>query len=100
VSEQETLRGYLRRDLMQAGFPPAMADETLDLAWHASDSAMETLCSVTERGVRPVVRENALSIALTLTHIRAQAAIDQVAKQFASDGLGHQVSHLAVTAGR
>lgn len=94
ADEKPTLRAYLRRDLVQSGFPPAEADETLDLAWHAADSAMATLCDVAKRGSLPVVRENALSIGLTVASIQVRQAIEQVAECFESDGRGHHVTRL------
>jgi hypothetical protein len=96
VSEANKLRGIIRAEMLGKGMPATLVDETLDLAWHARACAMQTLCDVCDRGSRQLVQENALSVALTITAMRVQAAMDEIAAEFETAGAGHYVAQIAV----
>lgn len=94
---EREMRAAVREQLIAMGVPGNTAAEIVDLAFHATDKAMDALIAATEVSHDSRVRMNALLVATSLVDIRMKQARDS-ASQIAG-ALGCQMMHGTVRAG-
>lgn len=94
---ERNLRAAVRAQIVDMGLPAATASEIVDLAFHATDKAMDALTAATEVATDSRVRMNALLVATSLIDVRMKQARD--AADALVGVLGCQMMHRTVEAG-
>lgn len=86
----------IRDDMLASGLPPALVDESLDLARHAIDQACRQLETICKRGSSGLVRENAFSIAVAVGSAHLRRLTEELADEARADPDHYQVGAFAV----
>jgi len=84
--EQE-MRFACRQQVIAMGLPASAASEIVDLAFHATDKAMDALADAVMIGSTPMICTNALLIATSLIDIRMGQARDTANELSKMDGV-------------
>lgn len=87
MSLLEKIRKTVRVELIEHGnFPPAEADEIVDLACHAVERCMDIVPDVCSRGENDQIRMNALSVAFGAAIAVFTCAQENCAERMSGDG--------------
>lgn len=80
------IRTQLRNQMIAAGVPSAIADESVDLGIHASEAARQLLADTTSRGSGTPVKTAVFSIAVGLTTNALSGSVEAMMEAAAREG--------------